>query len=344
MNLLANASFEQQGKGWSIQSKLATYPKEGRNDTRCLKVVKPQPNSSVLATSDTIVLKPNTVYRFGGWLRSELAEGRSSASFYIHTPDEGSKKRFGAGLPCPPTFGQWKMFSRQITSPDRPQAALFWCQIPYGVAGEIRLDDVFVEEVPPPPQEPRRKNLIQNSSFEEAALPGWPDGWRIGAVKPGRLIGDPGGPGQDRSCAVHGKCSLRIANPLDQPNGFARASYVHAFALRGASRGGIPVEVGKSYVFSVYLRAEKKGTAARLHMQNFVWSSPVDNEGVSQRFLLGSDWQRYQVSCAIPHEGWTRGLRPEVTLYIISQAVNSAIWADAVQLEEGSQATPYACE
>jgi hypothetical protein len=79
-------------------------------------------------------------------------------------------------------------------------------------------------------------------------------------------------------------------------------------------------------------------------MCNFVWSSPVANEGVSERFLLTRDWKRYQVSCTIPRQGWTRGLRPEVTLFIASQAVAGAIWADAAQLEVGTQATPYTCQ
>ena len=149
------------------------------------------------------------------------------------------------------------------------------------------------------------------------------------------------GPGQDSARPFHGRQALRIANPFDQASGLARAQYIHAFAARGASRGGIPVEVGKTYVFSAYLRAEKPGAAAVLSIYNFVWNSPVDKEGASQRFRLTTDWQRYEVACSIPREGWTRGFRPEVTLFIQSQAVTGSIWADAVQLEEGPRATPY---
>jgi hypothetical protein len=183
--------------------------------------------------------------------------------------------------------------------------------------------------------------MIQNSSFEEAALPGWPDAWRIGAVKTGWMIGDPQGPGQDGSRVWLGKYALKIVNPFDTPSGYARAQYIHKFAERGSSRGGIPVETGKTYVFSVYLRAEKEGTGAQLCVWNFVWNSPMDKEGVSKRFILTTDWRRYQVACTIPREGWTRGFRPEVTLFICSQGIKSAIWADAAQLEEGAEATPY---
>jgi hypothetical protein len=341
VNLLANASFEAEGKGWTVQGKGVSFPAQGRNGTRCLKIAKPEAKSAVTVISDAVTLKPNTAYRIGGWVRSELTEGRASLSFYLTSPAEGSSKRYGAGLPCPPTQGDWKMFSRQINGPDRPLQATFWCQVAYGIAGTIHVDDVFVEEVPPAPKELRGKNLIENSSFEEAALPGWPDAWRIGAVKPGRLIGDPGGPGQDASCPYHGKYALRIANPLEQQSGYARAQYIHTFFGRGASRGGIPVEPGKTYVFSVYLRAEKERTPAVLGVHNFVWNSPMDKESASKRFRLSTDWQRYEVACPVPREGWTRSLRPEVTLFITSQAVNSSIWADAAQLEEGQQATPY---
>ncbi|MBM4081683.1 MAG: hypothetical protein FJ278_18410, partial [Planctomycetes bacterium] len=339
LNLLASPSFEEEGKAWTIQGKGMTFAAEGRNGSRCLKVSRTNPREVVNITAEPVTLKPNTRYRFGGWVKSRLTEGQQSGACYLN--DLGETPRVSAGIPFPPTHGEWRMVSREIPTPDGPPVkAKFWYQVAFGIAGDIWIDDVFVEEVPPVPVEAKPKNVIINSSFEAAAVPGWPDSWFFGTTKPGQMIGDPGGPGQDAAHAYHGKHSLKIANPFDHSSGFANARYVHKFTS-GGLRGGIAVEVGKTYTFSVYLRAEQAGTKADLLLCNFAHNAPVSNEGTRQTFSLTTDWKRYQVSCMIPKDGWTRGIRPEVAVLIYNKGVKTAIWADAAQLEEGEQATAY---
>ena len=341
LNLVMNPDFEEEGKGWTVSKQGMSYPAEGRNGTRCLKVIKTDAKTIVRITADPITLKPNTRYRYGGWVRTKLTQGESGGSFYINELAAQAKIRVRSGLPFPPTHAEWKMFSRAIATPGLPPVkATFWYYVPAGRAGEIWLDDLFVEELPLTPTEVKPKNMLINSSFEEAALPGWPDSWFFGATKDGQMIGDPGAPGQDDTFAYHGKYSLKIVNPYDRPSGFANATYRHKFASQGM-RGGIPVEIGKTYVFSVYLRAEQEGAKADLVLCNFAWNSPLVNEGVRKTVILTTEWKRYQVACTIPTEGWTRGVRPEVAVLIYHKGVDSAIWADAAQLEEGEQATPY---
>ena len=124
-------------------------------------------------------------------------------------------------------------------------------------------------------------------------------------------------------------------------SGFSRIWYRHEF-LSASVRGGIPVEVGKTYVLSCYLRAEKPDTYASLVLCNMAYNSPLGSkQGVARRFKLATEWQRYHVSCTYPEAGWTRGLRPELSLFVINQGVKCGIWADAVQLEEGTEPTEY---
>lgn len=200
------------------------------------------------------------------------------------------------------------------------------------VKAATRSDD----EIP----EPEGKNMILNSSFEEAALPGWPDSWWFGEPTPHRMAGDPHGPGQDCTVAFHGSCSLRIVNPGGGSAGRAKAVYRHRFASTGL-RGGIPVQPGKPYVFSAYMRAEE-GTRVELNLCNYAYNSWRYHEGVQDQFMLTGDWKRYEAVVMYPEKGWSQGHRPDLGVVIRHRGGTSdSIWVDAVQLEEGETATPY---
>ena len=207
-----------------------------------------------------------------------------------------------------------------------------------GLAGPAVKAATTVDEGIP---EPTGKNRMLNSSFEEAALPGWPDSWWFGAPAPNRMAGDPDGPGQDFSKAFHGKCSLRIVRQPGTDGGRADAVYRHRFATTGL-RGGVPVQAGEPYVFSAYLRAEKEGTRAELIACNYAYNSWRYEEGVRQSFPLTSDWQRCEVVVTYPEKGWSQGHRPDLGMVIRhGGGASDSIWIDAVQFEKGTFATPY---
>jgi hypothetical protein len=193
---------------------------------------------------------------------------------------------------------------------------------------------------PDPPQTRAGRNMLFNSGFEQAALPGWPDSWWFGHPAPNRMCGDPGGPGQD-AAAWHGDWSLRIVNPLDRPSGFATATYRHAFASTGL-RGGIPVERGRPYTFSAYLRAEKDGTPAEIVVCNYVMNSLRYEEGVTRRLALTPEWMRYEVTVTHPPAAWAKGHRPEFGIVLRNLGADTSIWIDAAQFEPGDRATAYA--
>jgi hypothetical protein len=181
----------------------------------------------------------------------------------------------------------------------------------------------------PLPEWRPRKNLLINSSFEEAALPGWPDSWWLEGGDPLPMIGDPDGPGQDPTTAVHGRYSLRHTS----------ITYRHEFPNTWL-RGGVPVTPGQSYVLSVYLRADRPGRKARLSLVNFARNSAIEEEGAVSVVELDTQWRRYELTLTYPANGFpTEALRPDLEVSIRG---GPGVWIDAVQLEEGTRATEYA--
>ncbi|MDP6776671.1 MAG: hypothetical protein QGI83_07900 [Candidatus Latescibacteria bacterium] len=180
------------------------------------------------------------------------------------------------------------------------------------------------------------KNLLANSSFEEAALPGWPDCWELsrGALLPTAMVGDPGAPGQDDTTVQHGRYSLRILGAADR-GASARITYKHPYPRAKRRHPGLPVERGRTYVLSAYLRAEHPGTRARLDVENFHGQGRFQDE-----VELTADWERHQLVCAIPESGEGRDWS---SVWIrLANLGTGAIWVDAVQLEAGGRATEYA--
>ena len=180
------------------------------------------------------------------------------------------------------------------------------------------------------------KNLLANSSFEESALPGWPDCWELSraALSPTAMVGDPRGPGQDGTTAQHGRYSLKILGQKDN-TGSARATYKHPYPKAKRRHPGLPVDRGRTYVLSAYLKAEYPGLKARLEVANFHGAGRFQQE-----IELSSDWQRHQLICAIPESG--EGMDWSAVWIQLANLGTGAIWVDAVQFEAGKRVTEYA--
>jgi hypothetical protein len=190
--------------------------------------------------------------------------------------------------------------------------------------------------------EPSGKNLIINSSFEAAALPGWPDSWWFGYPTPDRMCGDPDGPGQDDAGPWHGKVALRLVNPGGPGSGNTAAVYRHVFKGTGR-RGGVPVVKGRPYTLSAYMRADEAGTPVEMVLCNYNFNSRRMDEGTRRTVRLTTGWKRYEVTTTFPETGWCEGHRPELAVLIRhGRAEGQSVWIDAVQLEQSARAT--ACE
>jgi hypothetical protein len=190
-------------------------------------------------------------------------------------------------------------------------------------------------------EQPSGKNAIINSSFEEAALSGWPDSWWIAYPMPDRMAGDEGEFGMDDSYAYDGKYSMKMVNPYAGPSPMPTLTYRHYFPNLYL-RGGIPVKKGKKYVFSAYIRAEKAGSPVSITICNYAYNGMRHNEGVTKQFPLTTEWKRYEVVVIYPEQGWHQGHRPELAIQLNYRGPgNTAMWIDAVQFEEGDTPTEY---
>jgi hypothetical protein len=151
-----------------------------------------------------------------------------------------------------------------------------------------------------------RKNLVSNSSFERARMEGHPDTWHAQTLK--YLIPDGRACGLETNNPFHGKYSFRLVREF--PN--------DTFAY------GQPATVKRdtTYTLSAHLRADKPGTEVRLSLF-----------GEVKFEKLGTEWKRYTITASSK-----QATSAPVVIYIWQ---NGMLYVDAVQIEEGSQATEY---
>ena len=231
---------------------------------------------------------------------------------------------------------EWKQFeftfqaSETISENIRLQ---FW----YKSTGTFWLDSVQVE-----PSEPVTRrytevvpsinsvNLLPNSSFEcgtsgwgsIADLPGWGGNLNL-------LVGE-----LDATTAVQmGKSSLRIT--LDSEN--LPIYYFDYFPLYRmkvkapllANQGWIEVEPDADYTLSAYMKSADSGLVGVLSIRQAFRGT------LRKEIQLTNEWKRYDFTFQ------PQAQQIFVVLGATSRDEAEKVWIDCVQLEKGSEATPY---
>jgi len=175
----------------------------------------------------------------------------------------------------------------------------------------VAFDDVQVRVLPTGGD--ASPNLLRNSSFE--VVPDHvPTAWTprfISHVPPEIVWRDWR---VDEGEAHHGERSLRIVGNRRTGNGFFPAQ--------------TGIAVGKPCTFSVYLKADQPGRKARLVF--WEWLGRWRHKPI----VLTAEWQRYSFTLEAPEKNRVRGG--------LEFREDGVIWADAAQLELGSEATEYA--
>jgi len=331
-NLIHNPGFETVDAGWTVTgSAAATYDAgQGRSGERSLKIRMDRANLMAFARGDAIALKPSTEYRIQAWARGALDSQKAQPSLRLYNPDT---EQYTYVLNCFVDRG-WRHFDRTFTAPDRAQTVQP-CLVAGNDAfrGAVWFDDVSLEEIP---KEAISKNLLANSSFEYAKRKDCPDHWGslswLEPVRPDQLGGMPNAFfAQDSQEAYEGEYSLRLQG----------MHQLKAWPTRRTVR----VDPDKTYVFSIYLKAQKPGTE--------VWLR-CDNTKNWETFEVGTEWKRYHVT----GKGYKDGggyyllvsLRTEGAAGLPTplrsregHTVDKAtyVWLDAAQVEEGSEPTAY---
>ncbi len=227
---------------------------------------------------------------------------------------------------CPVDAGAFRdriegLGTRAYRMPDRPAAegTNAVVAIRVTIAAPSRAAAPPAEDADSPPA--TRKNLMPNSSFEEAALPGWPDYYRgAGApLRPAQRIGAPAPVwGADTNQPYHGRSCLRMAG------GSALRQVYLEYAIDPAL-----TPQARPFVFSAWMRASRAEVNAALYV--------VQGAPAMKPVALTTDWQRYILPVTLPAG----------TGYLVLRWVQDrnqegdTIWIDAAQLEAGEQATAY---
>ncbi len=260
--------------------------------------------------SDPVTLERGKTYRFGGWLRSELTEvGRWLPKVFVHSA-RGRKLMASATMKRSQDQG-WVRIESTVTAPqDADEVVRFWCRVRQGCLGATYYDDLFICEAMAGPTKP--KNLLSNSSFETACLPGQPTSWE--SLAWGRLMPDERTCGQDDRNPCHGRYCMRVTRPADAVLYDART--IHA---------PMSLVTDETYTLSAYLRADKPGVRAFLYLG-----------GCGEVVKLTTQWQRYTLTKTIDN-----GAKVFVAVYYGSPAGSANAYVDAVQVELGDAATDY---
>ena len=153
------------------------------------------------------------------------------------------------------------------------------------------------------------KNLVSNSSFEEARMPGHPVHWEARTWQ--WLIPDRRAHGQDERDPFHGQFCFRVTRLFPDET--------------RALHQPIAIRKDGAHTESMYLRADKPRTKAMLYMK-----APY------KKVEVGTNWKRYSMTRDLTRKG-----RTYVGVYHLDSVGSGNLYVDAVQLEEGTEATAY---
>lgn len=186
------------------------------------------------------------------------------------------------------------------------------------------------------PPDTLAENLIQDGSSFEAGL----DGCALGLLG-GRLDGECASVvlEPDATTAAHGKYSLKFVRPETHDNRYALC--YKPVALRP----------GRAYTLSAYLKGQEEGAMVGLILGGFP-SREQRQPGVGAKpkqemIRLTRQWQRYELHIpSLPPSAPADGAA-DLSLYYVAVSPGprgSTFWIDAVQLDEGDKATPFATD
>jgi len=300
-NLIENPGFEAQG-GWTGGEIVTEAPHSG---DRCLRLDAPEDAEHARATT-RVALKAGQKYRLSAWVRTDIRQGTEPPRFYF----------FGvAGFRLPVDQAEWTQVQVDLHEPREDGTLLVGPHAPQG-EGSIWVDDVEVVPLAPPAV----PNLVVNGSFEAQTLPGWPDNWGTYS-RSGRNIMY-----ADAQDAWHGQNSLLIRWEQDRAYWSWNAVCEFAFEDR---RPDTP------YTLSLAAKA-LSADAPPLEVS---FSGGRGGE-ITHIIEPTTEWKRYVLPIVLPQEDWNQWWHGDVNIGFTAQG-RGGYRIDAVQFEEGDEATPY---
>lgn len=290
---------------------------------------------AMLAQVGKVQVEAGQWYRLSFWAKAERIRGRS---VQVGLMDTQGWEPVGLHRSFRPSRDfQRFQFLFQAT---RSLGATSRLHFAFLETGTLWLDDVELTPTDPPvpqyhPLLPAegRTNLLPNSSFEVEPC-GW-GGYTLPLTGWGDNLNERWGEGVEGE-AAHGSHSLCIPYlPGQMPTFFS--AYVEPLCRPVqvplvANEGWIPVQRGRSYTLSAFLKADREGVKALLL---------VRQGGVLDRFQpvsLSTEWQRYAFTFQAESNCCGVAVGPDGRE---APQTPARVWVDALQLEEGETASPY---
>lgn len=382
-NLVRNPSFEaaadQKGfpPAWQTsgnrqrvaQALSLDRGRDGKNCARlaCTRFAGGTPDSHAMICQMGVPVKQGTSYRLTLWARAEALAGD-----VVQVALSDTSKWQNCGLQ--ESFAPTSHWTKQefIFRATRTCNATTRFQIWFNSTGTLWLDDVELVEMGRDLYRPGQivsaaghTNLVPNASFE-CGTDGWgsAEGDRVvhWGGRMNRLFGE-----IDATQALDGKASLKIAlSPENQPVSFFDYYELTRTPIRAPLAGNLgfmEVEPGKPYTLSVYMKADRPDTPARLRVQQF------QSGHTDKSVRVSTKWERYHLTfkpwakwcyvlagpdlcppvaqppsavpggsarprAAVPHDG--TGVKGEP-----SPPDRATVWLDAVQLEQAKEPSDF---
>ena len=172
----------------------------------------------------------------------------------------------------------------------------------------------------------RSPNIALNASFEKCTLGKLPDYWGIrhwGIDDPEIILNYVNWYKTfqtDDSTAWHGKRSMRLENNTDAPFKDSRIMWSCNFGTK----------VDSTYTMSAYMKADRPGVKVGLK------ASPYSQDRKLEKIVtLTKDWKRYEYT----YKRTRNSLYTDMLYFALKN--RGIVWIDAVQLEQGTKATPF---
>ena len=325
-NLISNPGFESE-QGWAGQNEKCRRTREDPHSGQWCMSGHKDPQTSVVVCSEPVTLKPATRYRFGGWIRSNLTQGREGSRFLLwdgHREGSGRQRIALATPRAPLKTEDWTCLQQEIDTPSGEPVTvrLYAGRMPGGTAGDIVMDDLFLCEVGP--ARGLRKNLIQNPSFEREQVAGTcsPEHWAVAGWD--RMIPHPNACMRTDEAAWHGRHAFRYA----APPGTTGMAKTHTPWIR--------IKPATDYTLSFYMKTETPGTRYLVVVDG---STIKRMEHIATLDKVG--WTRCTYTFRSPQELPEGRLEHSILFKIYAEVGKGTVYLDAVQLEEGRKATAF---
>jgi hypothetical protein len=356
-NLVRNPSFEEQSDrngapaAWQAsgnprrvaQTLRLDRGRDGKHCARlaCTRFTGGTPDAHAMICQMGVPVRQGQSYRLVLWARAEKLEGDT---VQVALSDTSNWSNCGLQESFAPT-PQWSR-CEFVFRATRTCSASTRFQIWFTSTGALWLDDVELVEIGRDFYHPGQViaaaghgNLVPNASFECGA-----DGW--GSAAGDRVTHWGGGMNRlfgtiDRTQAHDGGASLKIElTPENQPVSFFDYYELTRAPVRAPLAGNLgyaEIEPGKPYTFSLYMKADRPNTPARLRVQQF-------RAGYTDKAIrVSTAWERYSLTFT-PWAKWCSVLAgPDLcpTKENANLPDRATVWLDAVQLEKGRQPTKF---